>query len=607
MKKFGNLIGIFGSIALIFIFFPFLALFGMIFPPIAFILYLSVGLFFCLLVIYVSLLYFPIDNTTDIKKALIAPTISVFVLLGIPLIMNSIIQLVAFSYLNDEKNQILSPINTKSIALKGSYPTKSDESSCYNLCLLLLLSGTAEKVVVIDSKKPHTIIDGNKNVVEYSWAQLGECPEFNFKERDYSLSRGISWNYRLQNIKFQTNLRLANGDCIVKNYVKLNTVDTVITTGWLHESDKGRHSPSSLLLTIKPIRAARTTVHQKDTTGEYQEQYRSTKVSYFKYFNILFPIMTEGSNGKRQFGWVRKGRSSTPEKIGQHDAQFDGWAHFLTQILGMNLSLENDKVTSERILEKIESNISQNRRPTVLEWDTISYFLQYADGNNAETRKIIFKVLKSPLFPMPPDLSKTVKKYLKAEQTDIVSDIVDSIFIRSRNKDEILAKQEDSKFVRTLEFVPAELLEPYFQEYAELTFHSSIKHKEYKFIRRLSVFGSKAVPTLLELTEMGAKAEPRTALKLSYEMPHNASMNAICLLGKDASMALPNLLELVDQGHLTLQQHRGGALTISILVRIGADINSLWLQAKKADGKITRNRFDRIVDKALSNTPDCNN
>lgn len=303
--------------------------------PIAFAYWAIPALLLLFLISWVISRFIPFSGKGNI---LVAGLLSIGFLALPAIILNGKIERKAHSYVAGDHNEIVLPVEFEAIAVRSKPRWKRRSTPCDGFCLHALLSGTAERVLVIDTTDFSAAISGEEEALEFSLQKRNNCPPVTLVPGHHNLNLNVeqSGERRPVNALEEMNLRISTGECLISRKAKLGDADVVLTVGRLvrgqqHAADLG------FSWTEKTEIVDRITVHSIDKNNEmFVETYRWTGVRYRPFAFAMVPGPLFGYGLDMKMGWLRRQKRIN---ISRKYYSAPDWASFLVDTLGLDLRL----------------------------------------------------------------------------------------------------------------------------------------------------------------------------------------------------------------------------------------------------------------------------
>ncbi|QDG94560.1 hypothetical protein NIBR502774_18690 (plasmid) [Rhizobium sp. NIBRBAC000502774] len=285
----------------------------------------------------------------------------------------------------------------------------------------------------------------------------------------------------------------------------------------------------------------------------------------------------------------------------------EAWGRFLTDTLGLDLAI-NASGIEEAIAASIEEAI---RSPTAGEWRT------YTDYHNSlplffELSKPAFdlqlKILADPAFPPPPRLGSLVEDSRKNERValPVVASEMIKRALAGKTWPDLIGVTVDQSLENLssgIVALPDKSLEPYIVEMTWLSEQREARKSMRGALTRLHVYGDAAVPAMLNLIETGLTEKEGISQEDRHEA-YFAGAQGLCLAGRSASSALPQLREWLSNHRLSLPGKAGEILEIA-MARIDAQPREHGETSSFTDRDKVRSQFGSYLERSSTNDRDC--
>ncbi|VVT03665.1 hypothetical protein [Hoeflea sp. EC-HK425] len=354
-------------------------------------------------------------NSERTKKITISIISTIIILFTLPTAMNLITKSSATTeYISGDFNDIAQPMSAYTIAVRqdvGIYPVK--EIKCDGFCLHALLTGVADRILMLPTKHPFADIDPELELLSYRFEKRDSCPIVNINPNSsqFSLPRKPGDNRKQKNAAEEARLRISEGQCLIEEKARLSDADIILSRGQLHSADTRKIYSYSL--TADTFSVHRITAHIPNVKGEFELVFRSTTGRYMPLFAPLIPTFVSSGQLKVKPGWLRTKESLKAPRQG---AQTSDWVYFLTATLGLDLELKTDDL-NKRYRQLINVILDNINPPSAADVSTIeSYFRQLntwkKPGMGKADHDLISRIMDRPDFPPPPKLYAVTRRLI---------------------------------------------------------------------------------------------------------------------------------------------------------------------------------------------------
>lgn len=576
--------------------------------PIAFALWAVPAIFLVVALTYVYWRLLPLPRIVGIGAAVILCAVT----LTVPAyLLNLKLEADAEVFAAGDHNELQLPLSAKTIAVRSNRgPRLRGYTGCDGFCMHALLNGVAQTVVRIQVKEPLSNMDPEETGIAYSLGKRAQCPAVNFLPggHELKLPRQKGSPTHPASAEQTMRLRMSNGDCLVEREATLKEADMVISNLRLLRAK--RPVDAGFSLSAQLISADRHTLHQRNaSTGQLTETFRWTGVQYKPFLWVLVPGPLFGNSFDVEIGWLRRNKRINITANRNYEPD---WPGFLVNTLGLNLALHGND-TQERIIKKLEMVLDAGRGPTPEEWEAFATYFKdqiHRRGLSKPDFELAIRVLENPKFPAPPR-SHLITKYAQTSgDQELLAKVTALFFDRLVNAPTwseglgVTRKRSLRNLAIGLRRLPDEVFAPYYQELTTLAADPEAREHAFVVLSKLSVFGDQATPTLVRLIDAGTTGGRYFFRSNEYQHPYMAGMRGLCLAGENAKSALPELDTRMSQGKLPAHASYGDLL-VKTMVRLGADAERMWPVYSAGQQNPTRDRFDKQVRQATSETPRC--
>lgn len=532
-----------------------------------------------------------------------------------PYLLNGSIEKKAVRYTTGDLNRVNPPLKARTWAIRQKFRFSRGATPCDGFCLHALLSGTAKRVLVADTKQPHGEILPDEEVQAFRLERRAVCPEVSFKSGQHALkfARSKGDRSRVGDPVETLKLRASGGECLIQEAAKLAEADIVVSRGKASEGVYRYQVPTFNLLQDMVI-AERITVHRKSGTGEFDEMFRRTEVRYRPLGWLLVPSISMRGNFETTMGWWRRERTINIKSRyhNPHD-----WSAFLTGTLGLQLQLKGEDA-KKKTLDKLMKLLDEETPPSAAD---VALFAQYFGrfGLGANTRvdardyRLAARMLANMAYPAPPRLQPLVRFADRAgEDADLVR-LAGLLITRLADAAEGAQPpgSEPEEQIRHLAFairaLPDRALLPHRNAMLALAPETDIQRHGYVALKRLAVFGDTAVPQLLNLIRTGLEGGEYFFRDNRFQHPFIAGLGGLCTAGQRAPSALEELRRLTASGRMP-DHGSYGRLLFTTLLRLGEDpevVRGLFVAAATNKAYASDKHFKRFLARAQRKRPHC--
>ena len=579
--------------------------------PVALAYWAVPAVFLISLIAYLLFRVLPVRGKTGAFVSLIA---ALMVLAVPPFFLNAPIHQKAAAFVAGDLERLRKPVTARSIASRERFRFGRGVTRCNGFCLHALLTGTAERFLIANTRDPHGALSLEDEAIEFRLERRDTCPPVSYRSGAYRLKfRASSGDGERTADPVETlKLRMADGECLVSRPARLADADIVISRGPLSRSRYPRRN-TGFSLTSDTVAANRISVHRMAENG-FEEIYRRTQVRYRPFEWLMIPTPISGHELRVDFGWWR-----TESRInikGRYDNPY-AWTEFLTARLGFGLKLRGEE-TKTKALAKLQTLLDGDTPPTAADW---ALFAQYFDrigiGRNtrmgADDFALGLRMLANTDYPAPPRLYNFVRYAARHTDDATMAQLADAFLTRLSGdvgRYRPLGAESGNQ-IRDLSLavraLPADALRPHLDAMIALASRPDIQRHGHVALQRLAVFGDEAVPTLFDLMRAGLSGGENFFRDNRYQHPYLAGLQGLCLAGRDAPSALAGLRRLAADGELPDHGSYGRLLFMTML-RLGEDADTVrehyMAAARNRSGDLEK-RFAFLVRRAARTKPAC--
>lgn len=528
-----------------------------------------------------------------IRSALASALLAVSCLAAIPLLLNSDLEDRANSLVAADLDQLRLPLPVRHVAIRdrdsGGYGV--GRSRCGELCQRLLLTGRAERVLVLPVGEIDRNLDPATPAAAFTLSMRGSCPAVDLQSTQGSFV--VQGEPRRVDVAERMRLSIASGRCLEEQAGRLGDADSVLSAARVAKgvTDYG----AGLDPWADTVRADRLTVHLRE--GEsFREIYRRTSVVYAPLAPILVPTYVFGYGLEIRPGWLRVTR-----RLNQPSPPGDGpgLGGLLQDRLQIDIALPAEEPVAT-LRETLAAGLAQPgafpaaAKPVVSDFFRRIVMTRHVDPEDAA---LALELLSDRQVPVN-QLAWGLARYDTRPQ--IQGPLAELLFQRLRavpvgDKLAPAAREEANAIGTAIATLTADAVRPFRGDLEWLAAQPVLRVPAYSALKQLSVFGGESVPVLIRLIDdANALGGPRAGE--TWQHPYLAGLIGLCLAGPSADAALAPLLERLDRGEL-LRNGSYWELTVQTLLRLGAPPEAIWMRSQSADPK-ERKRFDHIVVRA---------
>ncbi|SNZ19416.1 hypothetical protein [Cohaesibacter gelatinilyticus] len=533
-----------------------------------------------------------------------------------PYVSNPKIEEKARQLIAGDHDDITHPVKVKTIALRKS---RYDPTECNGFCVYALLSGAAERVLMIEASDDDLLGDvlSYQDGAQYRLVEQENCVLPKNLQRNFVASPKLGKDSKGQTVKLIEELRLraSLGQCLVKtDEVDLEDADLIVSKGKGYSSAEG----SRFSLDFLGARWSHIRVHQPDENGrKLKEIYRWTGGSYEKMFPILFISPGAMERGRKESaGWLRGS-----ELLGEGHGRLNDkvWSRFLDEVLQFSLPATGE--TPYDIMNRqIDQILSENRKPSIAEWSMINLKLNTRvrgapEGFDEKRIEHMLAILASPHFPLPAGLDDIKRMLAKSGDEERLALMVQHVFERLDNWNERrinMAFEEEGTSLSSAHWFlsrsPDYALQPNFDVIERWLSDPEMRAKMRGFLHRLPEFGEPGRTLLIEQF----RAIIQTGVINSEDDVdwdrYWRALRGLCKAGEAATQFLPELEQMILDGKVPLGDRSLLRQLMDTHIRLGGDPDMIWGKIEQANAH--REDLDdwlrRLEKKRAVSERDCN-
>lgn len=535
------------------------------------------------------------------RTALIFAAIGALVAMAIPpFVINQRIERDVATLVAGDHDHVARPFAARTLAVR--LPLDRSGMSCDDFCRRALLNRQVERFLAsIGAEGP---IDPNARATSYRLERGASCPAVRFAPgHDRIRIEDGPGAFREKRSDELIQIEIAKGNCFIETQARLGDADVILSSQRLRN---GKYDyQAGFDINADTIRADRLTVHARDADG-WRETYRWTGVRFDKLFPILAPTqIPHGTTASPGFL-----RTSELRNIGKYQSEPD-WSAFLVKTLGMDLALRPEAAQGD-VRGLIAQALDQPGPIDATRQKLIDDFFEgfwRASAIAAEDRPLILRVFADPRVRAPRNVSSAVQ-YAKSADPAYFDALARSAFARLRNMPAAATAGEDgyqeaASSAGVIATLPESAILPFRAELEWLARQEGLRVAAFGALKRLSVFGADAAPTLLYLIDDGDRVGRELMRKdrrgdghfyrdNRAQHPYLAGLGGLCAMGPAGAAMIQPLLDRLESG-VMVKHGSWWRLTVATLTSLGATTDQIWLHLQTNDRNHTRENLDREV------------
>jgi len=438
-------------------------------------------------------------------------------------------------------------IGTPVIAVQTHY-----KEHCKSDCVSLLLSGKVEQYLIVQYPTENT----NPKVTAYRFEENSECSHIDIFDKS-RLSAKLESTVRLLSL---------SGTCLTTRDAKLDIADLLVTFDKVPKPSW--FTPS--------VRGYQISISQKGSRiGEWEEIYRDIGLKYGQVSKILLPTFTLVKNRppidvvRRPMFWSPAGKVACKEDwFSDQEACYRQLRRKpVSEILGLSVSeynleksgiIRNKTERAETLSNLIETIISEERIPTPNEWAMINRFISSEYHESEAITELVLNVMSHSKFPVP-QLAYGGLKLSNEQKSQLANAVINRIGndIPGPDIGKSTEKQQWRNLYRIVKELPADFLDPHFEELVDAVLLRANKKQNVEFFEK---FGPRSRQPILDILV----ADKKRLKSLSSVM---------CKMGSELSGIEDPLMKMAESHQISLRGNNGKI--IYFLMDLGIDENRL--------------------------------
>ncbi len=569
--------------------------------PLSFLLWVSPA---CFVILALLLFFYAKPESKQMRIALAAA--ATIVVLGVPpTLLNLSIESQVANLVKGDFSNIVGPIEVESIAVLTPREGWQDQPlTCDGFCLHALLGGEAKRFLVARTADPDDRLDLNTQATEFTLQRQETCPDILPQSGSVGLALPDAdgeMHYDNSAIPL-LNLRISEGECLVKRTAPLHEADLIISSGRIKSATGNDRNFDLLADTIEATRSVVFRMDRGATTPVAID--RRTTVTYRPFAPVLLPVPS--GDLQTTWGWMRMKKTTGSAPIDRGHS----WGRFLTHTLGFYLRLEGGDADS-RTAGKLRAVLDAKREPTAAEWNAFEAYLDRAMGKGAITddeHVLLMRIIASPLFPTPKavPLMVLVRTLENAGRTEDLNALSAALIDRADRGMtwsyhlKLDTKQSLQRLDPAIAHLPVAALQPHFSDLERLSDDLLFMDHARRTLARLPLIDQKGTAALLRLMKKGMRRGPDFTSS-EFERPYVAGLTGLCDAGAAAGSAAFNLLVWIGERRLPMEG-KHGYLLATTLTRLGLAADSVraaFSYHLKDDTE--KKRLDLSIERGRSN------
>jgi hypothetical protein len=518
----------------------------------------------------------------------------------VPFIENRRLEANVATLMSGDIDRIAAPpaMTTLAVVTTGGFRRKAE---CDDFCQRALLKQAVGRILMVKAKAPLGEPDDATEGTMYRLEQRAACPDFDLSDGMNKLA--IPGNVRQQGDKSPADLlrlKAASGTCLIVEPATLADADAVLL--WGAVTDRNSARDAGLDPFADTVRAERLSFYGRDN-GSLVEHYRSTGVTYSPLLPLLLPSYASGYGLKMKPGFLR--RTVYEGEAKQYDPA-PPLEPFLRKSLGFDLAIgeadQRDTSTEEIIVAALDQPGPIDRAKAKVMADFFEEIHRSKDATTDDAM-LAARILEDRRVPVPRNASAPVRKFA-GDDPALASRFAAALF--GRLFDTPPDEKEDHPtylgysigyLASAIASLPEDAVRPYRAELERLARDPEARVNAYVALRRLSVFGADAIPTLIYLIDDAQNYKADKNNRNAWQHPYLAGVQGLCHIGSEAGPAVPLIYERLDDGTI-VKFASYWDMTINTLIGMGAEPDEMWPHLQTSDKNHTRERFDLEVRRA---------
>jgi|GEM_PF-2280226 len=452
-------------------------------------------------------------------------------------------------------NRLKLPLPQGVVALRSSFA----EASCDDLCLRLLLGGSATKVLIQGVRDADAPPDPRSDVTAYWIEPRVVCPSPPIRahgtemQLDAEAARDRN-GPPPQTARVLMLARISQGDCLIEAKETLGGAEVVV---------------SSVNLPDRTVKATRLSVYRREGAG-FTEVYRLTSVRARQMWPIA--LLVPATDSAFIYG-LELGKSPLRRNTPDRFAEGPDWPKFLTDTLGLTLILPG-RYDAAPLRASIRAELDHPSPLTDAEQNLIKKYLGGfgpQPGRTPEDHALFLELVQDR------------RVWLTYQSTNIVppAEAVDAAYMdalaraawdRVRLMPDLNGNRDTAGAI--LARLPSETLQPFWDDMLRVSEFREFRFRVPNLLERFADFGDRGAEHLVFLI-VDSHLKPGENDDNRPELVRNAALIGLCKMGPAAASQHTAIAALVTDGTLSLANQRQGKLTLRMLIHTGFSLDQI--------------------------------
>lgn len=452
-----------------------------------------------------------------------------------------------------DRDDLMLPLPRGTYGIQTVGGRQRDRQVCDDLCLRLLLTGQADRVILALLPGPEAADDMDTRHPAWTIERRATCPEADMPASDHQ-GRRSPGPANAPSPRAVMLARIAQGECLIRSAVPMGQADVILSN--LRLEHGGRHLGIGLASPRGEVTLDRLSVRLKGPEG-WAEPYRLTVANALAMAPLALPVLRGGGDWNLSLGWwsVQVQRNI---RTNQFYAGPD-WGGFLTGTLALDLVPQAATEAAPPVAGALRDRLADpapfdaNAQGLVEAWLNPARRLSGADH-----AALYLAVLTDPRVMLPYSaVSQRPRDQGAAYDLAVGRAAFDRIWRRGKdagNADALLLALPDAAILALREDIFRLSQSPVQRVQAS------------QVLRRMVLFGDDGHRALLAVIDGVAGIDRRSA---GFLRPYLPSLAGLCDAGSAAAALAPDLVTRVEAGVIPLDHRRHGTLGIQTLLRLG--------------------------------------
>lgn len=474
-----------------------------------------------------------------------------------------------------DDHDLAAPVAPISVLAVVEDQEQSKQPICTDLCQRALLNRVVDAIVMIRVESTAQTLNQNWPGTLYRLQEQSSCPsQKDVPEYHDEIAGDLKGYWPSRSAAVALRIEAAKGHCLVSEAARLRDADAVIVEGMIKRETLSYDVNWDV---YADNASARRVQFFRRENGRYEERYRSTRVEVQSWLPAMLFASSNPMQLRWQPRWVRKRQVLDVKPFAQ---DIDSPLSFARARLGFDLRLDQSRLGRE--LRAIMDDAAAGTRSFPAQGDRVleAYLEEIAKRQTIPPAdlELSLRLLAEPRVPLGIWARGVVTGIVGTSPT-LATRVASSLFARlsaASRPDTLMTESERHSEITSvaagIKALPDSALLPHFEALVSLSRNEDVWGPGHEAIVKLSVFGDKAVPALIDVIDRAsALGRSPSGKELDWREPMTGAMQALCWAGPSARTALPLLQQRV-QGDMVAGIPMDAELVKNTLSRLSTDV-----------------------------------